>query len=128
MSNKSTAATVKECLTAGDRERFEHWASDDGEYPKAVERIGSGYRLSQTTGYWLAWHQCSTKSPAIAVIDSQSAEIERLREVAVMATDALNNYERMGEVCSFEGQPMIYAETLVEIAEAARAALSGEPK
>lgn len=59
-------------------------------------------------------------------INSQAGEIERLREVAVMATDALSNYERMGEVCSFEGQPMIYAETLVEIAEAARAVLSGE--
>jgi hypothetical protein len=29
--------------------------------------------------------------------------------------DAWANYERMGEVCSFEGQPMIYASTLEEI-------------
>jgi hypothetical protein len=30
--------------------------------------------------------------------------------------EAWANYERMGEVCSFEGQPMIYASTLEEIA------------
>lgn len=61
-------------------------------------------------------------------LDAQAAEIDRLKAVAQMASDALDNYERMGEVCPFEGQPMIYAETLIEIGEAARAALSqGEP-
>lgn len=30
--------------------------------------------------------------------------------------EAWSNYERMGEVCSFEGNPMIYASTLEEIA------------
>lgn len=80
MTEKQTAATVKESLTTGDRERFENWASDDGEYPKAIECVGNCYRLAQTQAYWMAWHKCSTESPAIAVIDSQAAEIERLRE------------------------------------------------
>lgn len=79
MTEKQTAATVKESLTTGDRERFENWASDDGEYPKAIECVGNCYRLAQTHAYWMAWHKCSTESPAIAVIDSQAAEIERLR-------------------------------------------------
>jgi hypothetical protein len=95
MNQKQTAATVKESLTTGDRERFEHWASDDGEYPKAIERVGSGYKLGQTQAFWFAWHQCSTKSPAIAVIESQAAEVERLRKErdalrdAVLAIDIL---------------------------------------
>lgn len=118
MSNKSTAATVKESLTTGDRERFEHWASDDGEYPKAIERVGSGYKLGQTQAFWFAWHQCSTKSPAIAVIDSQAAEIERLKTAlrGMLQLDEENHQRFSGDndVCK-------------EVRDA-RAALSGEYK
>lgn len=35
--------------------------------------------------------------------------------------DAFKNYERMGEVCSFEGHPMIYAAVLEELADIVRA-------
>lgn len=56
--------------------------------------------------------------------DDMRKERDALRAVAVMATDALSNYERMGEVCPFEDQPMIYADTLVEIGEAARITLA----
>lgn len=89
MNQKQTAATVKECLTTGDRERFEHWASDDGEYPKAIERVGNCYRLAQTQAYWMAWHKCSTESPAIAVIDTQAAELERLRQSWISVAERL---------------------------------------
>lgn len=113
MSNKSTAATVKESLTTGDRERFERWASDDGEYPKAVERVGDCYRLAQTQAYWMAWHKCSTENPAIAVIDAQADEIERLRE-------ALE-----GMVSSFEPYAWGSNENRSDALANARAALSG---
>lgn len=115
MSNKSTAATVKESLTTGDRERFEHWASDDGEYPKAIERVGSGYKLGQTQAFWFAWHQCSTKSPAIAVIDSQAAEIERLEEALYLAIEYWTHRQQR-----YKNRTPVWVQK-------ARAALSGEP-
>lgn len=42
--------------------------------------------------------------------------------------DARRSYERFGEICPFEGNPMIYASSLLELAELAETALkeSGE--
>ena len=61
----------------------------------------------------------------VAHIDSRAARavqageaVDKLRE-RVLETWA--NYERMGEVCSFEGNQMIYASTLEELVELARA-------
>lgn len=51
------------------------------------------------------------------------AERDALLKVANAVNDAMTNYERMGEVCPFEGQPMIYADTLTELGDLARAAL-----
>lgn len=47
--------TIKDSLTVDERAAFEAWASDDGEFPKAVERSGHGYKLMQTQTYWMAW-------------------------------------------------------------------------
>lgn len=38
-----------------ERAAFEYWASDEGIYPKAVERSGNCYKLAQTQSYWMAW-------------------------------------------------------------------------
>ncbi|MCV6567519.1 hypothetical protein [Pseudomonas aeruginosa] len=38
-----------------ERAKFEYWASDEGIYPKAVERSGNCYKLAQTQSYWMAW-------------------------------------------------------------------------
>lgn len=38
-----------------EREAFEHWFSDGGEWPKAVERSGDGYKLMQAHSAWRAW-------------------------------------------------------------------------
>lgn len=39
-----------------EREAFEAWASDDGAWPKAVEKSPSGsYRLMSTHSSWIAW-------------------------------------------------------------------------
>lgn len=41
---------------AKERERFEAWASDNGTFPKDVERDeGDSYKLMQTHMYWMAW-------------------------------------------------------------------------
>lgn len=52
------------------------------------------------------------------------AERDALRAVAEETIARLENYERHGEICPFEGEPMIYAATLIELGEQARAALS----
>jgi hypothetical protein len=38
-----------------DRDGFEAWASDSGEWLPAIERSKEGYRLMQTQQYWIAW-------------------------------------------------------------------------
>jgi len=64
---------------------------------------------------------------ATEAIAAERAEVVRLRNryeaLLTKIDDAWANYERMGEICPFEGQPMIYAATLEEIHEA-RAALA----
>ncbi len=54
MSKELNKAPVEQ---AGGDERaaFEYWASDEGLYPKAVERAGNCYKLAQTQSYWMAW-------------------------------------------------------------------------
>lgn len=37
------------------RARFEHWFSDQGEWPQAVERSGEGYKLMQAQSSWETW-------------------------------------------------------------------------
>jgi hypothetical protein len=39
-----------------ERKSFEHWFSDEGKYPKAVERnLDGGYRIAQAASAWTAW-------------------------------------------------------------------------
>jgi len=37
------------------REQFEAWASDNGRFPRAVERSGGGYLLLATQNNWQVW-------------------------------------------------------------------------
>jgi hypothetical protein len=60
----------------------------------------------------------------LAERDAQAAEIARLRMAAQAADDALTMYERYGEICPFEGEPMIHAATLIALGDLARAALT----
>ncbi|HHZ8243622.1 TPA: hypothetical protein ACWL71_002036 [Pseudomonas aeruginosa] len=54
MSKELNKAPVEQA--GGDeRAKFEYWASDEGIYPKAVERSGNCYKLAQTQSYWMAW-------------------------------------------------------------------------
>lgn len=54
-------------------------------------------------------------APSAASSDARDAALEIL---LTRIDDAFTNYERMGAVCEFEGQPMIYAATLEEIVQA----------
>jgi len=69
---------------------------------------------------------------ALSALSANEAEVGRLRDrydaLITKIDDAWANYERMGEVCPFEGQPMIYAATLEEIHEARAALTQGETK
>lgn len=47
-----------------------------------------------------------------------------LLAVAKAVMDAFDSYERFGEICPFEGNPMISAETLVNLADVAREAIA----
>lgn len=38
-----------------ERAAFEHWFSDEGENPRAVERLGAGYKLAQAQQAWVVW-------------------------------------------------------------------------
>ena len=58
--------------TKEQRERFEAWFSDNGLYPKAIERDKRGYLLSTASTAWEAWQA------------AEAAAIERCAEVADM--------------------------------------------
>lgn len=58
-----------------ERAKFEYWASDEGIYPKAVERSGNCYKLAQTQSYWMAWQ-------ARAALAKRSEFHQHLKECA----------------------------------------------
>ncbi|HFN5073999.1 TPA: hypothetical protein ACHFZB_001803 [Pseudomonas aeruginosa] len=61
-----------------ERAKFEYWASDEGIYPKAIERSGNCYKLAQTQSYWMAWQARA----ALAQPSPAQAEAERPEVVA----------------------------------------------
>ncbi|EPU0247569.1 hypothetical protein ACVT5C_005932 [Pseudomonas aeruginosa] len=61
-----------------ERAKFEYWASDEGIYPKAVERSGNCYKLAQTQSYWMAWQARAALAPP----SPAQAEAERPEVVA----------------------------------------------
>lgn len=48
-----------DCRESGEgetmREQFEAWASDNGQFPRAIERSGEGYRFLATQNNWQVW-------------------------------------------------------------------------
>jgi hypothetical protein len=40
---------------ADARAAFEHWFSDEGQWPQAVQRSGEGYSLAQAQSSWTTW-------------------------------------------------------------------------
>jgi hypothetical protein len=41
------------------RPAFERWFSEDGKWPAAVLRDGSGYMLASAQAAWTAWKACT---------------------------------------------------------------------
>jgi hypothetical protein len=85
--------------------------------------------FDERTGHWFsgssAGHEGQNDLPieAATVIDALLDEIEALRSASQKVVDAWAHYERYGAECTFESSPMIYAETLNELAAAACEAL-----
>lgn len=59
------------------KEKFEHWYSNEGEYPKAIERTGDGksYIYMGADSAWRAWQACAAalSQPAAQGNSSHSA-------------------------------------------------------
>ncbi|EMM5462825.1 hypothetical protein [Pseudomonas aeruginosa] len=103
-----------------ERAKFEYWASDEGIYPKAVERSGNCYKLAQTQSYWMAWQ-------ARAAL----AEVERLRESKGDPVGSLEKcmkvmYERDEHAKRLEVALARVAEMEKELAMARDAAAKGD--
>ncbi len=57
-----------------ERKAFEAWASDAGQWPKAVERSGEGYRLMNTQLLWGAWMaRAALQQPCCATCNKDAA-------------------------------------------------------
>ncbi|HCT8042327.1 hypothetical protein R4J70_18635 [Pseudomonas aeruginosa] len=84
-ANELNKAPVEQ---AGGDERaaFEYWASDEGLYPKAVERAGNCYKLAQTQSYWMAWQaRAALAQPSPA--QTQPSPAPTLRAAIDVAND-----------------------------------------
>lgn len=65
-----------------DRVAFEHWFSDNGENPKAIERPGDVYKLMQTQAAWVAWSAAVKVERAHSAIGPQS-EVEAVERLCI---------------------------------------------
>ncbi|UVN13494.1 hypothetical protein FBPa8_0030 [Pseudomonas phage vB_PaeP_FBPa8] len=66
-----------------ERAKFEYWASDEGIYPRAVERSGNCYKLAQTQSYWMAWQARAALASTPVADESPMAKMaDALREKA----------------------------------------------
>lgn len=90
-----------------ERAAFEAWATDNGEYPKAVERDSAGnYRLLKVHTDWIAWQAAraalaAQQVPADTAIQQlqeqkDGAYLERNRCVAALARMAIALGQRAG--------------------------------
>lgn len=70
-------------------------------------------------GMWIPEYVPEAKANAKLI-----AAAPDLFAVAQEVMDAFASYERFGEICPFEGNSMIYAETLVNLADVARTAIA----
>ncbi|HGP3237573.1 TPA: hypothetical protein ACLG0X_000167 [Pseudomonas aeruginosa] len=69
-----------------ERAKFEYWASDEGIYPKAIERSGNCYKLAQTQSYWMAWQaRAALAQPSPA--QTQPSPAPTLRAAIDVAND-----------------------------------------
>ncbi|MDI2385991.1 hypothetical protein P3C98_23550 [Pseudomonas aeruginosa] len=71
-----------------ERAKFEYWASDEGIYPKAVERSGNCYKLAQTQSYWMAWQaRAALAQPSPVPVSNIEFARKLFEEMALIADD-----------------------------------------
>jgi hypothetical protein len=83
-------AAIRSAGLAGERAAFEHWFSDEGKYPKSVERGKDSptYKLMAAHLSWTAWQ-------ARATISATAAEVRReALELTTAARDVLDERHR----------------------------------
>jgi hypothetical protein len=71
-----------------ERDAFEKWLSEDGKWPKAIERDGDSYKLIQANSSWIAWQ-------------ARAAHIKPCRGIAHPGCDYLTP---CGSICNKCGQ------------------------
>ena len=79
------------------RAAFEAWFSQDGAWPNAITRNGSGYRLSTAQSSWIAWQaswKAATPQPSgntgeLAPRATAEVEIDRIAQQAAVCAVAL---------------------------------------
>ncbi|AHF77926.1 Phage protein [Sodalis praecaptivus] len=57
-----------------ERQRFEYWASDKGQYPRAVEKRGNKYLFLTAQNQWEAWQAAWQASRAALVFEFPNYE------------------------------------------------------
>lgn len=67
--------------------------------------------------------RCESEADAYLI-----AAAPELLEALQAVLEARKSYERFGEICSFEENPMIYAQVLIELAEKAEIAINKATK
>ena len=94
-----------ELLMSPERRRFEHWFSDQGKWPQAVERSGNGYRLIQANDAWLAWQaacpegwQCVPVEPTNEMVGAASEAYMPFGDMALAIQSAIVHAPKPGDV------------------------------
>lgn len=91
------------------RQRFESWMSDAGQYPRAIERSGDGYKLMAASTNWKTWQAAARVEREEAQILVSMSEDDReqanrlVRELrAALQTIYRENGEdeRIASICS----------------------------
>ena len=62
-------------VMSDNRAEFEHWASDQGQWERAVERRGDAYVLASTNLYWRAWKARGESQEMVKLRDALQAAI-----------------------------------------------------
>lgn len=78
------AQELIEAVSKRIRTSFEWWMSDEGRFPRAIERKGDGYLLAQSQTCWGAWAASARLAvdPALqSLISERDAALARVAEL-----------------------------------------------
>lgn len=73
-----------------ERGAFEKWYSNDGLFPRSVERDGGGYKLMQAQQSWIAWQACAAlSSNQVIAAQQRIADLQSALSAALEWIDAI---------------------------------------